>query len=84
VPPGKAAAFAREWNAAFALVLGLAALLFAAGHHLVAAIAVALAAAAVVARRGAMRRLGRGFYGQEKPPRPSAPAASVAPPRAAD
>jgi len=58
--------FAREWNAAFLLVAAVAALLLAAGY-LVAGLAVAgLCAAAVLARWGAMRRQGRGFYGRQK------------------
>jgi hypothetical protein len=63
-PTGEAATFAREWNAAFALVIGLAALLFASGHYTLGALALGLAAIAFLARRRAMRRLGRGFYGQ--------------------
>jgi hypothetical protein len=57
------AQFAREWNAALALVLAGAALLFAAGHYLLGAISVGLSLTAFVARRNAMRRQGRGFYG---------------------
>lgn len=60
------ARFAREWNAAFALVAVMAALLLAAGY-VVAGLAIAgLCVAAVLARRTAMRRQGRGFYGQQK------------------
>ena len=57
--------FAREWNAALVLVLLAAALLFAGGHALAAASAIAFAALAVVARWSAMRK-NRGFYGQAK------------------
>lgn len=58
--------FAREWNAALALVLVAAAILLASGHALAAAGAVAFAALAVIARWTAMRRQNRGFYGQDK------------------
>jgi hypothetical protein len=58
--------FAREWNAALALVLVVAAILFASGHALAAAGAVAFAALGVIARWMAMRRQNRGFYGQDK------------------
>jgi hypothetical protein len=63
-PTSEVAAFAREWNAAFALVVLIAALLFASGHYAAGAVALGLAAIAFLARRRAMRRLGRGFYGQ--------------------
>jgi hypothetical protein len=63
---GDVAWFAREWNAALALVLAGAALLLAAGDYLFAALAVGLGAVAVAARWRAMRRQGRGFYGEEK------------------
>ena len=58
--------FAREWNAALALVLVVAAILFASGQTLAAAGAVAFAALGVIARWTAMRRQNRGFYGQDK------------------
>jgi membrane protease YdiL (CAAX protease family) len=61
--------FRREWNLAFALVAAAAALLFAAGHSVAGAIAIALGAAAFVARWSAMRKQDRGFYGQDKRPR---------------
>ena len=64
LPEGEVATFAREWNAAFALVVLIAALLFASGHDTLGALALGLAAIALLARRRAMRRLGRGFYGQ--------------------
>lgn len=66
---GDTGLFRREWNAAFGLVAAVAALLFAAGHHVAGAIAIGLGAAAFVARRSAMRKQGRGFYGQDKHPR---------------
>jgi hypothetical protein len=58
--------FAREWNTALALVLLAAAILFARGYDLAAAGAIAFAALAMIARWSAMRRQGRGFYGQDK------------------
>jgi hypothetical protein len=58
--------FAREWNAALALVLLAAAILFARGYELAAAGAFASAALAVLARWSAIRRQNRGFYGQDK------------------
>ena len=64
-----AGAFAREWNFAFGLVAAIAALLFASGHHLLGAIVIGLGATAFFARRSAMRRHNRGFYGQENQPR---------------
>jgi hypothetical protein len=63
---GDVAQFAREWNAALALVLAGAALLFASGSYLVGALAIAFGAAAAAARWRAMRRQGRGFYGREE------------------
>lgn len=58
--------FAREWNAALALVLAAAAVLLATGHALAAAGTIAFAALAVIARWTAMRRQNRSFYGQDK------------------
>ncbi|HEU4379971.1 MAG TPA: hypothetical protein VFR73_15475 [Hyphomicrobiaceae bacterium] len=58
--------FAREWNAALALVLVAAAILLASGHTVAAAGALALAVLAVIARWIAMRRQNRSFYGQHK------------------
>jgi hypothetical protein len=60
--------FAREWNFALALVLVAAGLLFAASYATAGAIAVGLGAAALAARWNAMRKQGRGFYGQERRP----------------
>jgi hypothetical protein len=60
---GDVAQFAREWNAALALVVAGAALLFASGYHLLGALTVGYGATAVAARWRAMRRQGRGFYG---------------------
>ena len=65
---GGTALFRREWNVAFGLVVAVAALLFAAGHHVAGAIAIGLGVAAFVVRRSAMRKQGRGFYGQDKHP----------------
>ena len=65
---GDAAAFRREWNFALLLVLVVAGVLFAASHTAAAVIAVGLGAAALVARWNAMRKQGRGFYGQVKCP----------------
>jgi hypothetical protein len=62
------ARFAREWNVAFLLVAAVGGLLLAVGRTAAGAIAFALCAAAVLARRSAMRRQRRGFYGQEKGP----------------
>jgi hypothetical protein len=62
------ARFAREWNAAFGLVAATAALLVVLGHGIAGAMAAALAVCAFLARRNAMRRQGRGFYGQESIP----------------
>jgi hypothetical protein len=61
---GGTARFAREWNFAFGLVAAAAVLLFASGHAVAGAVAVGLGAVALVARWNAMRRQGRGFYGQ--------------------
>jgi hypothetical protein len=58
--------FVREWNAALALVLVAAAILFASGHALAAVGAIAFGALAVIARWTVMRRQNRGFYGQDK------------------
>jgi hypothetical protein len=58
--------FAREWNAALALVLAAAGILFASGYAWAAAGAIAFGAAAVIARWTAMRRQNRSFYGQDK------------------
>jgi len=58
--------FAREWNAALALVLVAAAILLASGHTVAAAGALALAVLAMIARWIAMRRQNRSFYGQHK------------------
>ena len=64
-----AGAFAREWNFAFGLIVAIAALLFVNGHHVLGSIVVGLGATAFIARRRAMRRQNRSFYGQEKQPR---------------
>ena len=58
--------FAREWNAALALVAAVAAILLATGHVVAGAGAIGFGAAAIVARWTAMRRQNRGFYGQDK------------------
>ena len=58
--------FAREWNAALALVLAAAAILLATGYALAAVGAAVFAVMAVIARWTAMRRQNRGFYGQDK------------------
>ena len=58
--------FAREWNAALALVAAVAAILLATGHVIAGAGAIGFGAAAMVARWSAMRRQNRGFYGQDK------------------
>jgi hypothetical protein len=58
--------FAREWNAALALVLVVAAILFGSGHVVAGAGAIGFGAAAIVARWTAMRRQNRSFYGQDK------------------
>jgi hypothetical protein len=63
------ARFAREWNLAFGLVAAGGALLLAFGHSVAGALAIGLGVAAFVARRKAMRREGRGFYGQRRHPR---------------
>jgi hypothetical protein len=63
---GETASFAREWNAAFGLVALAAGLLFASCHSIAGALALGRCAAAFLARRGAMRRQNRGFYGQER------------------
>jgi hypothetical protein len=63
-----AARFACEWNFALLLVLVVAGLLFAASYAAAGAIAVGLGAAALAARWCAMRKQGRGFYGQERRP----------------
>jgi len=60
------ARFAREWNVAFVLVAVVAAMLLAAGYVLPGVVAAGLCGAAVLARWRAMRRQGRGFYGQDK------------------
>jgi hypothetical protein len=60
------ARFAREWNVAFLLVAAVGGLLLAVGQTAAGAIAFALCAAAVLARWSAMRKLSRGFYGQER------------------
>jgi hypothetical protein len=60
------ARFAREWNFAFLLIALIAALLVAGGHAILGAFVGGLCVAAIVARYSAMRRQGRGFYGQEK------------------
>ncbi len=58
--------FAREWNAALALVVLAAGILLATGHVAAAAGAIAFGAVAIIARWTAMRRQNRGFYGQDK------------------
>jgi hypothetical protein len=63
--PGAAASFRREWNFAFGLLAAAAGLLFAAGYNIAGAIAFALCAGGYAARRRAMRKKNRGFYGQE-------------------
>jgi hypothetical protein len=59
------ARFAREWNAAFALVAVAATVLLVLGHALAGLGVATLCAVAVVLRRRAMQRQGRGFYGQD-------------------
>jgi hypothetical protein len=68
-PADPAGAFAREWNFAFGLIVAIAALLFVNAHHVLGSIVIGLGATAFVARRSAMRRQNRGFYGQETHPR---------------
>jgi hypothetical protein len=63
---GEAARFAREWRFAFALVAATAAMLLATGQRLAGSLAAVLGAAAVGVRWSAMRKQGRGFWGQEK------------------
>ena len=58
--------FAREWNAALALVAAAAAILLATGHAVAAGGAIAFGAVAIFARWSAMRKQNRGFYGQDK------------------
>jgi hypothetical protein len=58
--------FAREWNAALALVVLAAGILLATGHAVAAACTIAFGAVAIFARWSAMRKQGRGFYGQDK------------------
>jgi hypothetical protein len=58
--------FAREWNAALALVALAAGILLATGHAVAAACTIAFGAVAIFARWSAMRKQGRGFYGQDK------------------
>jgi len=58
--------FAREWNAALALVALAAGILLATGHAVAAGGALAFGAVAIFARWSAMRRQNRGFYGQDK------------------
>ena len=58
--------FAREWNAALALVATAAAILLATGHAVAAGGAIAFGAVAIFARWSAMREQNRGFYGQDK------------------
>ena len=53
---------------AFGLVAAAAGLLFAAGHSVAGAIAFALCAGASPPGGRAMRKQGRGFYGQDKRP----------------
>jgi hypothetical protein len=67
-PPGGIAAFRREWNFACGLVAAAACLLLASGHSAAGVIALALCAAAYAARRRAMRKQGKGFYGEETRP----------------
>ncbi len=62
---GGTARFAREWNAAFALVAAAAALLIASGRVVAGVAVTALCVAAVLARAVTMRRQGRGFYGRQ-------------------
>jgi hypothetical protein len=58
--------FAREWNAALAVVVLAAGILLATGHTIAAACTIAFGAVAIFARWSAMRKQGRGFYGQDK------------------
>jgi hypothetical protein len=58
--------FAREWNAALALVLLTATILFATDHVLAGAPAVAFGTVAIVARWTAMQRQNLSFYEQDK------------------
>ena len=64
--PGGTATFRREWNFAFGLLAAAAGLLFAAGYNIAGAIAFVLCAGGYAARRRAMRKQNRAFYGQEK------------------
>ena len=58
--------FAREWNAALAVVVLAGGGLLATGHTIAAACTIAFGAVAIFARWSAMRKQGRGFYGQDK------------------
>jgi hypothetical protein len=58
--------FAREWNAALAVVVFVAGGLLATGHIIAAVGAIAFGAVAIFARWSAMRKQGRSFYGQDK------------------
>lgn len=60
------ARFAREWKAAFVLMAVGSGLLLAAGRTAMGLVVAGVCGAAVLARLRAMRRQGRGFYGQEK------------------
>ena len=62
---GDTGLFRREWTFAFGLLAAAAGLLFAAGYNIAGAVAFALCAGGYAARRRAMRKQGRGFYGQE-------------------
>lgn len=66
---GGTAQFAREWTFAFLLVVAGAALLLAAGHTGLGVAVAALCVAGYAARRSAMRKQGRGFFGHERQPR---------------
>ena len=56
----------QPWNAALAVVVLAAGGLLAMGHIIAAGGAIAFGAVAIFARWSAMRKQGRGFYGQDK------------------
>ena len=60
------ARFAREWNVALVLVALVAAFLVANGRVVLGAVAGGLCVLAIVTRWYAMRKQGRGFYGQQR------------------
>jgi hypothetical protein len=60
------ARFAREWNFALLLVALVAVYFLTDGHIVLSAVAGGLCMVAIIARWRAMRKQGRGFYGQQK------------------